>query len=269
MSDFFAQFFGGLGGGFSGGGAQFGRRAGGGFSGFNFGGAREAQKAPDLNAEVEIALEDAIKGSKRRLELTAQDDCPQCGGSGMVAREERQGKARIVRSTEPCPRCGGAGIIPAHRTLEVTIPPGVTEGTRIRLKGQGGKGPRADLNGDLFLTVRLASHPVFAATGRDLRCELPVWDYEAALGAEITAPTLNGRISLKIPAGSQTGRVMRLKGRGIPARGSESAGDLLYEIKVLAPTDMTSDEKNLMTQFAEKRRARGVPDPRVELMPRR
>jgi DnaJ-class molecular chaperone len=106
----------------------------------------------------------------------------------------------------------------------------------------------------------------FALNGRDVRGQLPVWDYEAALGAEVTAPTLDGKISLKIPSGSQTGRVLRLKGRGLPARGKEPAGDLLYELKVLAPTDMTEEERQLMQQLAERRRARKVADPRAELM---
>jgi curved DNA-binding protein len=142
----------------------------------------------------------------------------------------------------------------------------VIDGTRMRLKGQGGKGPRPEMNGDLFLTVRLRPDGVFSVSGRDLRCELPVWDYEAALGAEITVPTLDGRVSLKIPSGSQTGRLMRLRGRGLPGRGKEAAGDLLYELKVLAPIDMTDEERKLMQEFADKRRARAVPDPRAELI---
>ncbi len=123
----------------------------------------------------------------------------------MIAREEKQGKARVIRSAEPCPTCGGRGVIPARRTLEVTIPAGVTDGTQLRLKGQGGRAPRPDQNGDLFLTIRIEPNPVFAIAARDLRVSLPVWDYEAALGAEITAPTVDGRVSLKIPAGSQIG----------------------------------------------------------------
>ncbi len=261
MSDFFEQFFGQ---------SPFGARRGasGSRAGFGFGGRAAAVKAPDLNADVHITLEEAIHGGKRVLNLTAEDDCPVCGGSGMVTREERQGKARVIRSAEPCTHCGGAGLVPANRTLEVSIPPGVSEGTRIRLKGQGGKGPKPDLNGDLFLTVRLERDPVFAVSGRDLRCELPVWDYEAALGAEVMVPTLNGKIALKIPPGSQTGRVLRLKARGIPGRGGEAAGDLLYELKVLAPSSLTDDERALMQQLADKRNARGVPDPRADLIRR-
>ncbi len=263
MSDFFEQFF-----GF--GGAPFGAgRTGAGARGgpFGFGGAAERPaRAPDVTAEVRIALEDAVRGATRRLELAAQDECPRCGGTGMVTREQRQGKLRVIRSAQPCAHCGGAGMIPVRRTLEVSIPAGVTEGTRIRLKGQGGRGARPDLNGDLFLVVRLESHPVFSVSGRDLRCQLPIWDYEAALGAEVTAPTLDGKISLKIPAESQGGRVLRLRGRGLPARGAEHAGDLLYELKILAPTGLTADERSLMEQLAHKRRARGVADPRAELM---
>jgi DnaJ-class molecular chaperone len=262
MSDFFSQFFG------------FGdspftaRRTGpSNFQSFSFGTKPRPQKAPDLSADVKITLEEAMTGSKRRLELTAEDECTVCGGTGMVAAEEKQGKVRLIRSAQACPNCGGSGVIPSHRALEVAIPPGVTEGTRIRLKGQGGKGPRPDLNGDLFLTVHLEPHPVFSVSGRDLRVSLPVWDYETALGAQVMAPLVGGgKVSLKVPAESQTGKTLRLKGRGIPGRGGEPAGDLLYELKVLAPTDLTSDERSLMEQFAEKRSARGVPDPRAELM---
>lgn len=257
FSDFFEQFFGGLG-GFRTGGAR-------GFAGFS----EAPQRAPDLRAEVQVALEGAVSGGRHRIEMMAQDECLRCGGSGMIASEERQGKTRVIRSAQPCPACRGNGFVAQPRTLEVTIPAGVTDGTVLRLKGQGGRGPRAELNGDLFLTIRFAPNTVFTASGRDVRCQLPVWDYEAALGAEVTAPTPSGgKIALKIPAGSQSGRVMRLKGRGIPGRGRESAGDLLYELKVLAPTDLTSDERSLMQKLADSRRSRGVADPRAELMSR-
>jgi curved DNA-binding protein len=117
----------------------------------------------------------------------------------------------------------------------------------------------------LILSVHFKKDPAFHVNGRDVRVQLPVWDYEAALGAEVTAPTLGGRVSLKIPAGSQAGRVMRLKGQGLPGRGKDPAGDLLYELKVLAPTDLTEPERGLMEQLADSRRARGVPDPRAEM----
>ncbi|MGC1398859.1 DnaJ C-terminal domain-containing protein [Candidatus Binatus sp.] len=262
FSDFFSQFFGGGGARRAGGRSRGGASRG--FSNFDFG--TEPARAPDLNAEVGITLADAVKGGKRRLDLVAEDECATCGGSGMIAREEKQGKARVIRSAEPCPTCGGNGVVQARRTLEVTIPAGVTDGTQLRLKGQGGRAPRPDQNGDLFLTIRIEPNPVFALAGRDLRVNLPVWDYEAALGAEITAPTVDGRVSLKIPAGSQAGRVMRLRGRGLPARGKEPAGDLLYELKVLAPTDLNAKERALMQDLADSLKDRGVADPRAELM---
>ncbi|HKD68083.1 MAG TPA: J domain-containing protein [Candidatus Binataceae bacterium] len=259
FSDFFASFFGG--------GGLGGRSSRAGFGGFDVNDfTPREQKAPDLNAEVQITLAEAANGSKRRLELTAQDDCPVCKGAGMVMKEERMGQARVVRSAQPCTRCNGTGVIPNHRTLEVTIPAGSADGTRMRLAGQGGRGPRPELNGDLYLTVRIQPDRIFKLSGRDLRCELPVWDYEAALGAEVTAPTLDGRLSLKIPAASQTGRVMRLRGKGLPGRGKEPAGDLLYELKVLAPENLTDAERELLRDLADKQRERHVPDPRAGLL---
>jgi DnaJ-class molecular chaperone len=260
FSDFFERFFGGLGG------AR-------GFQGFDFGdqlggmrNTRRPARAPDLETSVRISLRDAMRGTTQRLELVAEDECDACGGTGMQARQEKRGNTRIIRSAEPCPKCSGRGVVQARRTLEVTIPPGMGEGSRMRLKGQGGRGPKPELNGDLFLNIHVETGGTFALNGRDVRCQLPVWDYEAALGAEITAPTIDGRVSLKIPAGSQSGRVLRIKGKGLPARGKEPAGDLLYEIRVLAPTDLTEQERRLMQQLAEHRRARQVPDPRADLM---
>jgi DnaJ-class molecular chaperone len=257
FSDFFERFFGGLGGGPSRG-----------FQRFDFGdesAGAERGRGLDLESEVKISVRDAMHGARRRLELTSDDQCDVCGGSGMTARQENRGRTRIIRSAEPCSKCGGRGLIRAHRTLEVNIPAGVSEGSRIRLKGQGGRSSRPGQSGDLFLITHVEPSGPFVLNGRDVRAQLPVWDYEAALGAEVTAPTLDGKISLKIPAGSQSGRVLRLKGKGLPARAKESAGDLLYELRVLAPTDMTEEERRLLQQFAERRRARAVADPREQM----
>jgi len=255
FSDFFERFFGGLGGG---------RMRGFSFNDDELGGRVRTSRAPDLQAQVEINLHEAVTGSQRRITLTADDACPECGGTGVIARNEKRG-SKTVRSGVPCPHCNGVGVVRVRRTLEVAIPPGLTEGGKIRLKGQGGRGSSPELNGDLILSVHFKKDPAFHVNGRDVRVQLPVWDYEAALGAEVTAPTLGGRVSLKIPAGSQAGRVMRLKGQGLPGRGKDPAGDLLYELKVLAPTDLTEPERGLMEQLADSRRARGVPDPRAEM----
>jgi DnaJ-class molecular chaperone len=261
FSDFFERFFGNLGGGLGGG-------AGRSFQRSDFAdesGAAERARGRDLQSEVKISVRDAVHGTRRRLELTSDDQCDACGGSGITMREENRGRTRIIRSAEPCPKCGGRGTIRAHRALEVTIPAGVSEGARIRLKGQGGRSSRPGQNGDLFLVTHVEPSGPFVLSGRDVRAQLPVWDYEAALGAEVTAPTLDGKISLKIPAGSQSGRVLRIKAKGLPARAKESAGDLLYELRVLAPTDMTEEERRLLQQFAERRRARAVADPRDQM----
>ena len=252
------SFFGG------GGGARRGRSGFGPYDTYGF--APQEEKAPDLEAETQIPLAEAARGTKRRLELAAQDDCPACKGTGMIMQEERKGQDRVIRSAQPCALCHGTGLVQNRHTLEVSIPAGITDGTRMRLAGQGGHGPRPNLNGDLYLTVHIQPDRVFKLSGRDLRCELPVWDYEAALGAEITVPTLEGRLSLKVPPDSQTGRVMRLKGKGLPGRGKEPAGDLLYELKVLAPTDLTDAERTLLRELADKQRERHVPDPRAELL---
>jgi len=255
FSDFFERFFGGLGGG----------RA----RSFEFGNdfpRGRGGRAPDLHADVSITLAEAMRGAQKRITLSAADECTVCGGTGMVAKQEKRGSARVIRSAEPCQNCGGSGVVHQRRTLDITIPAGMTDGSKMRLKGQGGKGPRSELNGDLIMTLRLPPDSVFTVSGRDLRCLLPVWDYEAALGAEVTAPTVGGKIALRIPPGSQSGRVMRLKGRGLPGRGKEPAGDLLYELRVLAPTDLTDEERGLMQQLAERRRARAVTDPRAEMI---
>ncbi|MBV8774815.1 MAG: J domain-containing protein, partial [Deltaproteobacteria bacterium] len=151
FSDFFERFFGNLEGGFSGGPQR-------GFQQFDFedelAGAQRT-RGRDLESEVKISVRDAVHGSRRRLELSSEDQCEVCGGTGMTARQETRGRTRIIRSAEPCPKCGGRGSVRAHRTLEVSIPPGVGEGSRIRLKGQGGRGSRPDQNGDLFLVTRV------------------------------------------------------------------------------------------------------------------
>ncbi|HJU11826.1 MAG TPA: J domain-containing protein [Candidatus Binataceae bacterium] len=258
FSDFFERFFGNFSGGLRGGSTR-------GFQQFDFGeqaGGMDRARGRDVESEVKISVRDAVHGARRRLELNSEDLCDVCGGSGMTARQETRGRTRIIRSAEPCAKCGGRGVIRVHRALEVTIPPGVSEGSRIRLKGQGSKGSRPDQNGDLFLITHVEPSGPFSLSGRDVRAQLPVWDYEAALGAEVTAPMLEGKISLKVPAGSQSGRVLRLKGRGLPARAKEPAGDLLYELRVLAPTDMTDEERGLLQQFAARRRERAVADPR-------
>jgi DnaJ-class molecular chaperone len=238
FSDFFSTFF-------SGGGR---RRGGGMWEGFSPGGS-EAQPL-DVEAELTVTLDEAAKGTMRRLDLRMEDICSQCGGSGLVAGEARREGGRMSMNARPCPTCRGQGVVPSHRTVSARIPAGVTEGARLRLSGQGGQGPRG-AKGDLVLRIRLAPHPVFRAVERDLHGELPVWDFEAALGAQVDAPALDGRVRVKVPAGSQSGQTLRLRGKGLPGRKGGAAGDLLFALKIVVPTGLDSEERRLMTELRD------------------
>lgn len=252
FSDFFSTFFGGGGG-----------RGGGMWEAF--GGGEATPQGLDVEAALTITLDEAAKGTTRRLDLQIEDVCSQCHGSGMVAGDtRREGSARIMVNARPCPTCRGHGVLPGHRTVNARIPAGTTEGTRLRLAGQGGRGGRGE-NGDLYLRVHLAPHAVFQVAEKDLRCELPIWDFEAALGAQVDAPTLDGRVRVKIPAGSQSGQTLRLRGKGLPGRKGASAGDLLFTLKVVVPTALDAEEKRLMTELKERVSGR-LPDPREELL---
>jgi molecular chaperone DnaJ len=189
---------------------------------------------------------------------TSPITCPQCGGRGEIA--ENQGFFSMSR---PCPRCGGAGRIVESpcttcrgtgaerrtRTLRVKIPAGVRDGARIRLAGKGEPGVAGGPAGDLFVKVAVTEHPLFGRRGDDLIVELPVTYPEAALGANVEVPTLNGAVTLKIPAGTPTGKTFRLKGRGAPRKGGQ--GDLLVKVKVDVPGKLSRKEKDLLTQLRE------------------
>jgi len=257
FSDFFSTFFGG------------GHR-GGGAGGFwdvfqgGGGGAGGGARGLDVEAEMTVTLDEAANGTMRRLDLQIEDLCPECGGSGMVAAESRrEGSTRTV-SARPCPQCRGAGVIPAHRTVNARIPPGVTDNARLRLAGQGGHSSRGEA-GDLYLRIRLAPHPVFKVEERNLLCELPVWDFEAALGAQIDAPALQGRVRVKVPAGSQSGQTLRLRGKGLPGRKGGAAGDLLFTLKVVVPTPLDDEDRRLLTELKDHV-TRHHTDPREALL---
>ncbi len=254
FSDFFSTFFGGRGG------ARAAR--GGGWDVF-FGGEAPA-RGLDLEVEVPVTLREAAHGGSRHLELQVEDTCTQCGGRGMVANEaRREGQVRVTYNAHPCPQCHGSGIIPGRRSVNVRIPAGVTDGTRLRLAGQGGKGTNGGA-GDLYVRVRLLPHPVFRVSERDLLCELPVWDFEAALGGQVEVPTLDGRVRLRIPAGTQSGQTLRLRGKGLPGGRGKSVGDLLYTVKIVVPSSLDDEEKELLGKLRD-RVAGHQPDPRESL----
>ena len=240
FSDFFNTFFSGEGGGR--------------FSGFDTGRQRTAtrERGEDIEHPIEVSLEEAARGGERTIQTEVPETCPTCGGSGFTSERRSVGK-RTVMETVTCPTCGGTGVRASRRQLRVTIPVGVTEGSRIRVKGEG---QRAAEHGDLYLRVHLQPHPQFAARGRDLHTALPVLDDEAVLGAEVAMTTLTGgQLQLRVPAGSQAGKVLRLKGKGLPGLKDGVPGDLYATIEIRTPDEITPAMRELYEQLRKERTA--------------
>jgi molecular chaperone DnaJ len=241
FSDFFNTFFAG---------------EGGGFSGFNFdlGGTRgrtvTRERGEDIEHPIEVTLEEAARGGQRTIQTEVPETCPTCGGSGFVGERRKVGNRTVMESVT-CPTCGGQGVRATRRQIEVKIPAGVTEGSRIRVKGEGQRAAEA---GDLYLRVHLQPHPHFAAKGRDLYTQLPVLDDQAALGDEVTIQSLTGgQLQLKVPAGSQAGKVFRLKGKGLPALKDGVAGDLYATLEIRLPEPITPQLRSLYEDIRKTR----------------
>jgi DnaJ-class molecular chaperone len=239
FSDFFNTFFRG--------------EAGGGFEGFrtSTGGAATRRRGEDIEHPIEITLEEAARGGKRTIQLEVPDTCPTCAGSGYVA-ERREVRGRTVMQSVTCPTCGGTGVRPTRRQIEVTIPAGVTEGSRIRVKGEGERGAE---HGDLYLRVHLQPDPRFAAKGRDLYTTISVYDDQAVLGDEVVVPSLTGQLQLRVPAGSQAGRVFRLKGKGLPGLKAGVPGDLYATLEIRVPGNVTPEMQSLYERLRASRTA--------------
>ncbi len=232
---------------------------------FGFG-ARMPEAGVDVTAEMTVSFLEAMRGGQREIKLTKPAACKSCAGDGRVKAKKPQtcaechgtGHAQVARGPlqfhGPCAVCGGTGTQPgppcsacggtgqrnetAH--LKVSVPHGVKDGQRIRLQGQGGPGKNGGPAGDLFLAVRVAPHPIWRREGDDLHLDAPVSVAEAMFGAEIEIPTLDGRVKLKIPPGSQSGNKFRLKGKGVPGRVGAAGGDLFVTVVVALP-DATAD----------------------------
>jgi DnaJ-class molecular chaperone len=195
--------------------------------GFGTGGARPSGQ--DVQANVEITLEEAFQGARKTLALEMNEPCPGCQGSGHVGGQ-------------PCATCQGGGWQRARRNLDVKIPAGVRTGQRVRVAGEGGGAPGG--RGNLYLVVTVARHPLFERRGDDLHLELPVTAPEAALGATVEVPTLRGKVSMKIPPGTSSGRTFRLPGYGMPRVKGGGAGDQLVKVKIVMPADLTPAERD-------------------------
>jgi curved DNA-binding protein len=216
FSDFFEQLFGGRG-------AR---------GGFGFGGVDDgdfAARGQDVEADIMVTLEEALHGSVRSISLRRNLPCPACQGTG-----QNKGKA--------CVECLGAGQVSKVQTYKVKIPAGVREGQRLRVPGQGGAGMGGAAAGDLYLRVRLAKHPDFRVDDGELVYDLRLAPWEAVLGTNVSVPTLDGRVNIRIPPGTPNGRKMRLRGRGLPA-GANTRGDLFVAVHIEIPERLTDQER--------------------------
>ena len=234
--------------GFDGFGDGFGTgRGSGGFSDFFeslFGGRRSARagagfrmRGQDVDAEITLTLEQAHRGVTRTISLQLNEPCPTCGGTGF-------------KDEKTCPTCHGNGVVPRQRSFDVTIPAGVREGSVIRLAGQGEPGANGAPPGDLFLRVRIEPHRLFEIIGEDdIQVEVPVSPWEAALGARISVPTLDGNAEVKIPAGTQGGKRLRLRAQGLNKR-EGGRGDEYVKLTILIPPKLTTKEKQLFEKLA-------------------
>jgi DnaJ-class molecular chaperone len=193
-------------------------------------------RGEDVHASVQISLEDAFQGARRTIVLDAEEPCATCRGAGHI-------------DGRPCPTCGGRGWQPVRRTLEVRIPAGVKTGSRVRVTGEGAGGAARTDRGDLYLTVTVADHPLFERRGDDLHLELPVTVPEAALGTTIDVPTLKGKVSMKVPPATSSGRTFRLPGYGIPHLKGGGSGDQLVRIKIVLPASLAERERALYEQL--------------------
>lgn len=262
FSDIFSDVFGDIFGGGRGGGRGAGPRA---------------YRGADLRYRMDVSLEEAVAGVERDIRIPTQVRCTECEGSGAAKGSEPEtcptcgghGDVRVQQGffsiqqtcprcsgtgqiiSDPCKKCGGAGTVPDHKTLHVRIPAGVDTGDRIRLSGEGEIGEKGGPPGDLYIEVAVKPHPIFTRDGADLRCEIPIAFTTAALGGEIELPTLDGRVTLRVPAGTQSGKTFRVRGKGVkPVRGG-GQGDLLCRVMIETPVNLNARQRELLEELAE------------------
>lgn len=235
----------------------------------------EALRGEDLEQATRVTFEESLKGTERRVHLVRYDSCAACQGSGVVAFgpvpcprchgagqvrgsrghmifsrpcAECEGRGRLHR--RPCERCAGEGRVIASEWLDVQIPPGVGDGSQVRVPGCGNAGRRNGPPGDFVLTVQVDAHPLFRREGEDLHCVVPVAMTEAALGAHVEVPTPDGPVTIELPAGTQNGQRFRLRKRGVPKLGTRGRGDLFVEARVVIPAVTDDRARELLREFA-------------------
>ena len=254
MGDIFGDIFGNI---FGGGGRQQGPRRG-----------------ADVGYILELDLEEAVAGVEKRIEIPTLASCEPCNGSGSADGKVQtcttchgRGQVRMQRGPfamqapcphcggsgktipNPCPRCDGNGRVEEEKTLSVKIPAGVDSGDRIRLAGEGEAGPAGTPPGDLYVEVRVRPHAIFQRDGDDLHCEVPIRISQAALGDVVRVPSLDGELELRIPAETQSGKVFRLRDRGVKSVRSRHPGDLYCKVEVETPVNLTPEQRELLEKF--------------------
>ena len=248
------------------------------FMGGGRGGRKQQSRGSDLRYNLSISLEDAFAGLQKTINVPSSVACGSCNGTGAAGGSSPTtcptcsglGKVRATQGfftvERGCPTCSGAGQIIKNpssscggqgtqkkdRALSVNVPPGVETGTRIRLAGEGETGPRGGISGDLYIFIEVSKHKIFERDGLNLFCRVPVSMAKASLGGEVEVPTIDGgRSRVRIPAGSQSGRQMRLKGKGMPAIKTVQKGDMFIEMAVETPVNLTARQKELLQEFEE------------------
>ncbi|MCX7842684.1 MAG: molecular chaperone DnaJ [Clostridia bacterium] len=257
------------------------------FGGSSFGGRsgakarRGPQKGADLKCSMEIAFEEAAFGVEREINVrrmencttcegtgakpgTSPSACAHCNGTGQVQYKQStpfgqfvniktcdvcHGEGRII--TSPCTACGGKGKISKSVVIKINVPAGIDDGQTISLRGEGEPGSKGGPSGDLYITVRVKPHPIFQRQGTDVLCDIPITFVQAALGAELEVPTLDGKVKYNIPEGTQTGSVFRLKGKGIPFLRGNGRGDQYVKVVIEVPKHLSEKQKALLKEFAE------------------
>ena len=232
------------------------------------------RRGQDIQYELEVSLEEANTGIKKKIRVPRHEHCAACGGSGARPGTKPKtcptckGQGQVVMSngffrmaqtcsacggegkivTDHCVECRGQGVVKVTRNIDVNIPPGVDNDTRLRVKGEGEIGTAGP--GDLYLYILVKKHPLFERGGNDLHCELTVSFVKAALGSEVSVQTLSGNVSMKVPAGTQSGKVFRLKGKGMPDLHGGGQGDQYVKVMIQVPTHLTSEQRKLLEEFA-------------------
>jgi molecular chaperone DnaJ len=245
------------------------------FGGGRRGGRSAVYRGADLRYELSLDLEQAVFGTTQEIDYQTVRECSECGGSGAARGHapvtcetcQGSGQVRITQGifavqqtcprckgrgtiiTDPCPKCAGQGRTRTTKRLSVKVPPGVDTGDRIRLAGEGESGRNGGPPGDLYVEIAVREHPIFERDGAHLSCEVPVSFVIAALGGSVEVPTLEGQAAIKVPAGTQSGRVFRLRDKGIrPVRGG-ATGDLFCRVVVETPVELNAEQKDLLRKF--------------------